>query len=49
MAVFSGCKKSFIGEEYDSEQSNGLKVYMENLEDIGDYRLRDSTIINNKI
>lgn len=44
MAVFSDCKKHFMGEEYDSEQTNGLKVYMENLEHIGSYRLRDLTV-----
>lgn len=35
MAVSSDGKKYFMGEENDSEQINGLKVYMENLKHIG--------------
>lgn len=44
LAVFSGCEKSLTREEHDSEQPNGMKVCMENLEHIGDYRPRDLTI-----
>lgn len=44
MAVFSDCEKSLIGEEHDSEQLNGIRVYMENLKHIGDYMLRDLTV-----